>query len=583
MASRRLEVVIAGDASGATRALGQLENRTQKTGRAMDGMRRIGGALAGVFAGVQIGQFLRGAVSEAEEAQTVMRQTNAVIQSTGGVAGVTAGHLQRMADRLSQVAAVDDEVIQQGGNLLLTFRNVRAEGGIFDDALASALDMSAALGTELQPNIMAVGRALNDPIAGLSRLTRMGVSFTQAQKDQVAAMMYFGDTAGAQRVILEELSTEFGGAAEANDTASQRMSVAWENIQETIGTLLLPALDSLSQALSGVSDWFSGLSENTQTLILALSGATVAFLALWAAASLPVAAVVAAIAVAVAEWMYLYKNVEQVRVVLNAAWAAASEFAKHLVKAVQSVDFEPMLKSLRDLKAQIDILGQSFGGWGTAAKAAIVVVGAGLQYIIAVARSVLIGATVLIQAFSRLGQLTLAQLQGSLNFVRSLVSAVSSAVGSAISWVQKLGGQALGTIVSSASSLANAFSRVVSYIQSAVTAVGNLASRISSLPSLPSLNIPGFAVGTGSAPPGLAWVGERGPELVAFRGGERVYNASQSARMVRNARQPAPTDANGDLVINTTVMLDGKAVGRSTTRHQRTDARAYAGADGSSY
>ena len=37
------------------------------------------------------------------------------------------------------------------------------------------------------------------------------------------------------------------------------------------------------------------------------------------------------------------------------------------------------------------------------------------------------------------------------------------------------------------------------------------------------LRIPGFAGGTLSAPRGLALVGERGPELVHFRGGERVF------------------------------------------------------------
>lgn len=41
----------------------------------------------------------------------------------------------------------------------------------------------------------------------------------------------------------------------------------------------------------------------------------------------------------------------------------------------------------------------------------------------------------------------------------------------------------------------------------------------------------GYARGTLSAPPGLAWVGEDGPELVDFRGGERVYTATQSRAM----------------------------------------------------
>lgn len=45
--------------------------------------------------------------------------------------------------------------------------------------------------------------------------------------------------------------------------------------------------------------------------------------------------------------------------------------------------------------------------------------------------------------------------------------------------------------------------------------------------------VPGYATGTTSALPGLAWVGERGPELVDFRGGERVWSAGASSEMTR--------------------------------------------------
>lgn len=50
-------------------------------------------------------------------------------------------------------------------------------------------------------------------------------------------------------------------------------------------------------------------------------------------------------------------------------------------------------------------------------------------------------------------------------------------------------------------------------------------------PSSASAEIPGFATGTSSAPPGLAWVGENGPELVSFAGGETVFTAEQSRRL----------------------------------------------------
>jgi len=46
-----------------------------------------------------------------------------------------------------------------------------------------------------------------------------------------------------------------------------------------------------------------------------------------------------------------------------------------------------------------------------------------------------------------------------------------------------------------------------------------------------STSVPGYATGTASAAPGLAWVGERGPELVAFGGGERVFTADASRRL----------------------------------------------------
>ena len=45
----------------------------------------------------------------------------------------------------------------------------------------------------------------------------------------------------------------------------------------------------------------------------------------------------------------------------------------------------------------------------------------------------------------------------------------------------------------------------------------------------------GFATGTNNAPKGLALVGEAGPELVNFKGGERVYNATNTAKMLSNA------------------------------------------------
>lgn len=56
----------------------------------------------------------------------------------------------------------------------------------------------------------------------------------------------------------------------------------------------------------------------------------------------------------------------------------------------------------------------------------------------------------------------------------------------------------------------------------------------------------GFASGTLSAPPGTFWVGENGPELMQFRGGERVYNAEDSRRIAAaNARSIGRSSSGG--------------------------------------
>lgn len=91
--------------------------------------------------------------------------------------------------------------------------------------------------------------------------------------------------------------------------------------------------------------------------------------------------------------------------------------------------------------------------------------------------------------------------------------------------------------------LASAFTDVILGAQSFGGAMRNVFNRMATkildnlinnlLGNLLGGIIPGFATGTPSAPRGMAWVGERGPELVNFRGGERVWNSQESERMAR--------------------------------------------------
>lgn len=192
----------------------------------------MGGAIVGA---------LGMAVSSAAESEQAMAQLDAVLQSTGGAAGLTRDELTNLADALQKVTTYDDEAIIGAEALMLTFTKVGKE--VFPEAIATVLDMSTALGQDLQSSTIQLGKALNDPIKGITALSRVGVSFTETQKDTIKAMVETGDVLGAQKIILAELAVEFGGSATAAaDTLNgsiEQLGNSFGNLMEAIGAALL--------------------------------------------------------------------------------------------------------------------------------------------------------------------------------------------------------------------------------------------------------------------------------------------------------------------------------------------------------
>src|SRR5690349_24749082 len=100
---------------------------------------------AGALAAAGIGTMFAGFVKDAAESARIGRLTTQVIKSTGGAAHVTAQQVGDLATAISNKTGVDDEAIQSGQNMLLTFTNVRNEVGkgndIFDQATQTITDM----------------------------------------------------------------------------------------------------------------------------------------------------------------------------------------------------------------------------------------------------------------------------------------------------------------------------------------------------------------------------------------------------------------------------------------------------------
>lgn len=223
-----------------------------------------GGLLAGTaIIAAGIGAILKTGFDEAKDASAGIAQLEAGIKSTGGAAGVTVDHMTSLAGSIQSMSGQTDDSIVAAEQLLLTFTNIKNVGAnkIFDEATLAAANMAAKMGGDASSNAMLLGKALNDPTKGMVALTRAGVEFTEAQKTQITAMMKSGDVVGAQNIILGELKTQFGGAAEAagNSLPGQlaRGQRAFEDMSQAVAEnlipVVMPAVLKITEAITAAS------------------------------------------------------------------------------------------------------------------------------------------------------------------------------------------------------------------------------------------------------------------------------------------------------------------------------------------
>lgn len=253
--------------NAAQKKLAQLQRKMRKTGETMSklGRRATVGFTVPFAAGVYK------SVKAAEIQQKAIAKLDQALKSMGRTGEFTSAQLQEIASKLQDNSLYgDEEIIQKVTANLLTFGNVT--GDVFLRAQKLSLDLSAALRTDLQSSAIMVGKALNDPVQGLTALTRVGVSFTDAQKDMIRQMAKAGDVAGAQALMLEELSEQYSGQAEAlAKTDAGKITQAMNAIgdaAEKVGAVVLPILADLAGHVKKMAERFQELSPVTQKFIV---------------------------------------------------------------------------------------------------------------------------------------------------------------------------------------------------------------------------------------------------------------------------------------------------------------------------
>jgi hypothetical protein len=252
---------------GAQNSLSGLQKKASGIAR---GIGRVVGALGLTLGFAAMVRGFKDVTAAAEDANVANERIDAIAKSMDEFGDDTARVTKRIkdyADSQEFLLGVDADVIKATQAKLLTFRNLTRTagelGGSFDRATKAAIDMAAAGFGSAESNATQLGKALNDPIKGITALNRAGIQFTEDQKALIESLVESGRVLEAQDLILKEIESQVGGTAAATATASEKMTLAFGAVQEAVGQVLLPILEKFSA-------WFVSVLPSIQNFFKAM-------------------------------------------------------------------------------------------------------------------------------------------------------------------------------------------------------------------------------------------------------------------------------------------------------------------------
>ena len=567
-----------GDVAGVGGAGGALGGLT-------DSLTELAGVSGGAAAAVGLAVGALGmSVSAAADAQVVTAETESILGSLGDTAVVTGDHIAELSQRVMEYSGFSDEAVQSGANTLLMFDQIQS-AEVFDRAIESAADLAVKMGTDVPSAARALATVLSDPEGGMGRLKRQVGDLTDAQKEQVAAFMAVGDVAGAQKVILDSLDGSIGNLAEDyGQTLTGSMDRARESMDElaeSTGQSMLPVMESLADLAGPIGEWTQKFHDATGNLAMGpISGITGTIEAL-SGAGIQLHGVGTLIG-------ELPPGLEDTAAAADAAAAEMQDFTAAMSDYLDEVVNIPA--SQRDVQESITdmvaTMQDSEASWFDMADAQDSVITNTAEMITnlrdnGASQAELDGAiqnTIgMLRAERDAGHITkekFRELRDEILGIPHKASTVVTTPGltEGISNADKFAEKAkqidkLNPSTSfSAPGLSDAYSKSLNYLST----VNSLNKTITTTFKTIGSPVGKYASGTESAMAGLAVVGEEGPELVVFGGGERVIPAGQTQSML--AAGGTGQAAGASIVVNvhgSATAADGQAVVDALRRWQQ--------------
>ena len=202
------------------------------------------------LAAVAIGKF----VAAGAKAESQALKLEALLKATGFAAGQTSEDIEQLAISIGRNTLASVQGARDAAGILLTFKSI--SGDTFGEVLKLSQDLAAVGFGSITTAATQLGKALEEPEVGLASLRRVGVSFSESQKEQIKVLSLTGQQAKAQELILKALKEQVGGAGEgaagglagAFDTLGENITLFFE--KATIGKAIVSALTGVLNALA---------------------------------------------------------------------------------------------------------------------------------------------------------------------------------------------------------------------------------------------------------------------------------------------------------------------------------------------
>ena len=210
---------------------------------------------------------VRGMVGTISRAEQQFLKLEAILKATGSAAGLTLEEIEDLAREIGVNTLASTQKVRDAAGILLTFKSI--SGDTFKTALRLTQDLAEVGFGDVKQGAIQLGKALEEPIVGLGALRRVGVSFTESQKEVIKVLAMTGRKAEAQDIILKALNDQVGnsgkkaaeGLAGAIDSVVEKFTMFIE--ESKTGRIIV---DGLTASLNALAGFFGDFEKSVERL-----------------------------------------------------------------------------------------------------------------------------------------------------------------------------------------------------------------------------------------------------------------------------------------------------------------------------